>query len=249
MSADKLRGFVGQSMGGRKPSPDAIVDILAYYDLVSSTPGTIVAPRRCIALIYMIGGGASGGGQANNGGGGGGGSALFKRVRLSQGQVLSYSVAALVAAPVGVSVGSNGNPSTVTLPDGRKLIAGGGTGGAILPSATVDVAGGVASGGDINRPGGTGGSVDFTALGRAGGSGGVGGGAGGAGTPMGTGYGGGGGSAGFGDIGARLIGGNGSDGFSSVPGGLPGGGGGGSNTGVPSDGSRGEIWIWLVRAY
>src|ERR1700730_17119191 len=93
--ADFLRGFVGQSMGGRKAFAGARMETILTSEMTSA--GAVTAPRRCIALVYAWGGGGSGGDYQGGGmsaGGGGGGAALFKAVRLGRGQVLSWAVGA-----------------------------------------------------------------------------------------------------------------------------------------------------------
>lgn len=114
---------------------------------------------------FVLNGGGAGGNGTN---GGGGGSQSIKVRRVSAGETVAVSVAALVSNQ------SNGSNSTVTFTDGTVVTAGGGVGGASTG------AGGTATGGDIN----TSGSAASGATGGAGGSSGLyglGGGAGGAG--------------------------------------------------------------------
>lgn len=229
----KLRGLVGQEMGGRRGRLDLILSVTE----ASSGTGLVTAPRECLAYIYLIGGGGAGA-SGNAGGtpaGGAGGAALYKRARLAAGQAISYSVGAGGAAVID-GVGNPGGDTTAILPDSRHLRAGGGPGGGY----SANPLGGKAIGGDINRDGGGGG----LAAGVGGGSAGL------AGSGSSTG---GGGSAGFGEIASRMLGGNGSNSSygsgSSSAAGAPGSGSGGANGGPSSSGAggAGRVLIVLVR--
>jgi hypothetical protein len=231
----KLRGLVGQGMDGRKFYRDALFDLVGIVDVTSGS-GSIIAPRSCVALIYAFGPGASGSGQN---GGGGGGSALFKRLRLIQGQTINYTVGTPGAQNAGS--GFDATDTTIAPPFGVVLTAGGG-------KTNIGAAGGLAgaaSGGDINRSGGAGGAATLAGLpGTGGGVGGAGGGV--------SAGGGGGGGAGFSDIGPGLSGGAGSAGNlgATAAGGAYGGGSGGSQSGGTSGaGGPGRVAIWLLRAH
>lgn len=142
------RGMVGripQSMSARKGG--ARLQVLSDSGLLAAAAtGTITATETCQALIYLRGAGGAGLNSAGAAPGGGGAAALFKRVSLRKGDVLAYSIGAGV-------LNLAGGDTTVTLPGGRVLRAGGGQPGA----GTVGGAGGIATGGDINRNGGAGG--------------------------------------------------------------------------------------------
>jgi hypothetical protein len=154
-NAQDLRGFVGQGMSGRRARgvmPNRILD-------VTTGSGTVTLTKSATALIFLFGGCGSGAAQnAGTRGGGGGGAALFRRVALSAGSKIAYSVGAggagVITDPGGL--GNAGGDTTLTLPDGRILRAGGGQGGV---SGAASAAGGVAIGGDVNRTGGAGGGA------------------------------------------------------------------------------------------
>jgi hypothetical protein len=227
------------ALGIRKDVSGAVLEVVGVVDASSGT-GSITAAKTCTALIYLGGAGGSGADDTTNAAGGGGGAAVFKRMRLAKGQTLSYSVGAAGAA-VNASSGHDGGDTTVTLPNGLTLTAGGGKAG---PTGVVNGgAGGIATGGDINRNGGAGGSGS----GGSGASGGIGGGAGGAGG-SGSNRGGGGGGAGFSDVASFFNGAGGGQGGGGggVGGGSYGGGGGSINL-TSGAGAAGRVVIWLVR--
>lgn len=241
MSA-KLLGLVAQGMNGKKSLAGAQIDLLDFAQPTSGS-SSIKAPRRCIALIYAFGAGASGQSVAVAASGSGGAAAGYRFLRLSPLQSISWVVGAPGASATG-SLGNNGGDTTITLPGGSVLIAGGGKAGL---SAPVGGLGGVASGlWTLARNGAPGG-----APGVNGGSAGPGGGSGGA--QAGGAWGGGGGSAGFGDSVPLLAGGAGSAGDSaggSIAGGNYGGGSGGGTSGDPSGaGGLGAVFIWLLRPH
>jgi hypothetical protein len=211
MVRQKLRGFVGQGVDGKKLLRGAMAQLIVFAD-VNSGNGSISPRFAGLGLIFAwgAGGGALGGNGSDPGGGGG--AALFKLVRMVSRQPISYLV----------GVGGNaadGTDTIVTLPDGRLLRAGGGKLG-------VGIAGGLggqAVGGDLNRAGGAGGGNGSGAA-QAGVFGGSFGAAAGS-------IGGGGGAGGFSDQPHGLSGGSGSSGNStgnSANGAAPGGGAGGS---------------------
>lgn len=233
-----LRGLIAQGASGNKSAYSPRTEVLSVLDISSGT-ASVISDRSCWALIYLFGAGGSGSG-GNQGGGGGGGAALFKRVRLSPKQSLSPSVGAPGAANSSGTGGLPGGDTTLTLPSGILLTAGGGKagmGGTVPPPAP----GGIATNGDINRMGGAGGGN-----GGNGSPAGLGGGAGGLGYSL-AGSGGGGGGAGFSDVGPSLGGGNGSPGAVNLPGGNYGAGSGAWNSGTAGAGGIGRAVIWLVR--
>lgn len=240
-TGQRLRGFVGQGMNGRRAR---VPSAGAMPVFATSGTGEITIRSHCVALIYMWGAGASGCddvGLNNTGAGGGGGAALFARVFLNLGQKLSYSVGAGGAGVTGsATTGSDGGDSTVTLPDGRVLTAGGGKAGT---RGSTGGLGGVATGGDINRRGGKGGDgVPGTVNGVAGE--GTGAGAGGAGSGS---AGGGGGAGGLADVLVDLTGGAGSAAVvGGAQGNAPGGGSGAGGT-TSKAGAAGRIIILFVR--
>lgn len=233
MNSHGLRGFVGQGMDARKTAGRPT--LLAIKDTTSSTD-SYTATTGCIALIYAWGAGGSGSLDGSQASGGGGGAAGYKRLRMTAGQVLSWSVGAGAAAPT--TVGIDGGDTTVTLPGGLVLTAGGGKGGA--DGAVAGGAGGVASGSwDVARNGGAGGPGGGSAT--AGGSP-TGGGTGGAASGN---YGGGGGSAGFTDKVSGLPTGNGGAGNAgSDEATAPGGASGGGSVGQP--GKNGRVLVYIL---
>ena len=122
-----LRGLVAQGMDSRKSF--AAANIVLLGGAVSSTPGSgsVTVTKPCLALIWGIGPGGSGSSMATTGGGGGGGAAGYRAVRVTTGQVISYTVGTPGAAAFGAN-GSAGTDTTITLPTGRILRAGGGGG-------------------------------------------------------------------------------------------------------------------------
>lgn len=142
MIGNKLRGLVGQSLGGRKKNTGGLAQLLTFTDL-SSGSGSISPAFPGVALIFLWGGGGQGELGATSPGGGA--AALYKRVRVAKGQTLAYSVGA-----GGTGGGGAGGDTTLTLPTGEVLRARGGGAASGSPGA-----GGVASGGDLNRNGQT----------------------------------------------------------------------------------------------
>lgn len=227
----KIRGLVGQNLGGAKSFADARIFVRGAHRLqntsISPLSGSITVPEACDALIYLWGGGGAG---TPAGSGGAGAGALFKRVRLARGQTLAYSLGGVGLNSAGGSgiPGGDGQDSTVTLPSGVVLTAGGGGGNGGTP--------GLARGGDVNRRGGYNGTI--AEFGGANGSGGS--------------YGGG-GAAGFSDlIGNLLVGGAGrpaSTGGQGVPGGVPGGGSGGTtDNSVTGVGGASQLVVLFIDA-
>lgn len=198
-------GFVGQGMSGRKRLRGKL---LSYRAITTAGSGTITAPAlySTNCEVWLTGAGAG----DNVTQGGGGGASLYKRMRCSPGQTMAYTVGAAASS------GGDGGDTTLTMPTGIVLTAGGGK---------FAGTGGIATNGDVNRSGGAGGA------GGVNGSAGTGGGAGGV---FAGGNGGGGGAAGFSELG-DLTGGAG--GAAIAQGAFPGGGNGG-NCGSPSGAGR-----------
>lgn len=220
-------------------------EIVGYYDITSSTPGSITIPANSTALVFLWGATASitkGGAQRSGSGGAG---ASFRRLQVSFGQVISYALGAFGA--VTSAIGNPGGDSVVTLPNGRPLAVTGSQPGATnVAGAAPGGVGGIASGGDLNRTGGTGGAIVASVgqdglAGDHGSVGGVGASA----------EAGGGGSAGFSDLpGASLMGTAGQLGGSVASSGGLGGNGGGPlvlDT-VLGNGSNARLLVILVRA-
>lgn len=231
-TGQKLRGFVGQSLGGRKKNTGGLAQLLTFTDL-STGSGSISPAFPGVALIFLWGGGACGESGSGTGTGGGGGAALFKLARVSKGQSISYSVGA------GAVAGSNavGGDTVVTLPTGIVLTA---RGGGVASAANAP--GGVATGGDLNRSGGVGAYYGVSSSGGTG----VNGAAGGANSSS---VGGGGGSGGFTDQPHALNGGVGSAANSSTnsaTGGYP-GGGSGASINTAGAGGAGRVLIITLR--
>jgi hypothetical protein len=221
----KLRGFVAQSMSGRKRT--GVPSLIDIKETTTATTGTYTPTCSCIALIYAWGAGGGGVAFAGGGGAGGGGSAGFRRVRVNAGDTLTWSVGA------GGAVGVAGDDTTVTV-HGATLTAGGGFPGV----TTVGGAGGFCRGPwDTLRTGGAGGNDGAT------GETPVGGGTGAAGSGDG---GGGGGSAGFSDQTPSLPKGDGGLVNSGLAGSAPGGGGGGGAA-AGGAGAVGRVLIYFVQ--
>lgn len=147
MNGQPLRGFVGQSMSGSK---DPITPESRAYPVGSHT---FTVPKSGIYRFVLWG---AGGGGADAKGGGSGAFILAERP-LAAGQSVAISVGApsLTAS----SDGGNGGSTTVTLPNGDVLSAGGGAG-----ATSGGGAGGTASGfrtnlGDVAYDGSAGGGV------------------------------------------------------------------------------------------
>jgi hypothetical protein len=241
-----IKGFVAQGMDGRKNrSPVRLVAI----KVSTSGSGSYTAIAECEALIYAWG--AAGSGALDSGSvasGAGAGAAGYKRVPLARGQVLSWSVGTGGAeTDADPSNGNDGGDTTVTLPWGLVLTAGGGKRGVRGASPQTGGLGGQCSGAwDLARAGGNGGN-GVTAAGTAG-TAGTGGGTPGNGSGN---FGGGGAAAGFSDVAPGLTaGGNGQNGnsgadTSTAPGGA---GAGVVAIGGTYAGKNGRVEIYLVSA-
>lgn len=245
MADRSVRGLVAQSMNGSRGLVAPKLGALPVN--ATSGSGSITVRRPCYALIIARGPGGSGGGGSGPTvcSGGGGGAVLYKRVLLRAGQTISYTVGTPGAAPTFSSVpGNDGTDSTVTLPDGTVLRAGGGKRG-LFGDGVAGGAGGLATGGDINRNGGAGGSAASGTNGEPG-SPGQGNGAGAGGAKL-SNSGGGGGAAGLTEILSDLVGGNGSDAGSGVaPIGIGGGSGGGRDGSSSTVGGDGQVLIMFA---
>lgn len=114
--------------------------------------------------------GGSGTGAVIRGGngfvtGGGAGGKCIKKVKLTAGDTLNFTVgaggAAISLTSNGQSNGNDGGDTTVTGPNSLNMIAGGGKGGKFSTALAITHggAGGTSSGGDENLTGGRGGSV------------------------------------------------------------------------------------------
>jgi hypothetical protein len=233
-----LRGLVGQGMDGRKSLSSIDVIPLIVEDITVAGSGVITAPVDCFAFIWA--GGASGSGAWDSAfaeaGGGGGGSALSKKLFLVGQQQIQWVNGAKGLPALNNSDGKDGTDTVLILPGGRVLVAGAGEGGKYQGAGG---AGGIATGGDINRSGGAGG-VSGGASGAAGEHGGAGGGT------TGAGGGGGGGGAGFDDLGFQFGGAGTAASLTAVS--TPSGNGGGSGGGgtSPAPGTDGRIFVVLM---
>lgn len=210
-----ILGFVGQGMDGRKKQLEP--SIIAFVDTTASSSLTV--PENCYALIALWGAGKAGGVPA----GGDGGDAVFSRIRVQAGWIISWAVGA-----GGVNPNGAGGDTTVSLPGATYRAKGGGSA--------------AASQGPYVSPGGKGGAANVN-----GGAGADGGGAGGAATAD---AGGGGGSGGLrSKIADFQTGGAGDVGDTSVGGQAPGGGGGGNGLGgMGTNGAAGRVMIELIGA-
>lgn len=221
-TGQKLRGFVGQAMSGRRAK--LTPQVFGHVNTTSTGAGSTTVTAPCWALIGILGAG-EGGSNVGSGEGGDGGDAAFSLVRVNPGWTISWSIGTGGTAG---SPGTAGGDTTVTLPGYFMRAKGGG-------SSAVSI-------GHIIRKGGVGGagSVDGAAGEDGGGTGGDGDGGGG---------GGGGGAAG---LTSKLPGftfaGNGTNGNSGPTAGIGAGGGGNSLGGAASDGGSGRVVILLVES-
>jgi len=212
-----LRGLVAQSMRASRGSITA-----AVYTFPAGS-STFTAPANGFYRFVLWG--AGGGGSISTDGLGGGGSGAFiSAIRyLAKGQV-----AATVVAPP-VFRNGNGTATTVTLPNGEVLSAGGGQAAA--------GSGGVASAGQLDTAiNGTGGVAEGVN------------GVSGAGTNPGAGGAGNGNAGGAGAPGSGTFkGGGGAGGGGGVPAGIGGGGASQSSFGVNIMGGTGSLTVSRVR--
>lgn len=177
----KLRGLVGQQMGGPKAPVGALVSLVSKIAPGSYTLGPFDFPVLIDAFLWGGGGGGNGVGISAGVGGSGAGAASAS-FALSAGQTTTCVVAA------GGGVAAPGGETTLAKPNGIVVRATGGAANAGAPGIGVN--------GDVNRSGGVGGN---TGAGSSGEFGGTGGGAS-------SGGGGGGGAAGFSDLGDYPLG-------------------------------------------
>ncbi len=141
--------------------------LISIQWVTTSGAGELVLPYDCHLEFFLRGGGASGSVAFNDSRGGGGGAGARHSVLLRRNQVLKY-----VVGPGGGSngaegtLGNNGFDSTVLLPSGALIIAGGGRGtgeGGIASGALENRSG--ESSGPVNSAGGAGASfADFGTL-------------------------------------------------------------------------------------
>lgn len=178
----RLRGFVGQKLGG----PKLLLPYQGSNQWVAQATGANVVgtytapPFRSICDAFLVGGGggASSTTQGSHGGGG-----AYKRFVCPPSFPLAYQIAGVAGA------GVSGADTTLLLPSGLTVYAKGGAAGNIAGGGP-----GFGVNGDINRRGGIGGAAATAgAAGEQGGAGGT----------AGTG-GGGGGGAGFRDLGGQF---------------------------------------------
>ncbi len=192
--SQRLRGWAGQRMDGRRWTFAG--QLLAHYDETSGS-NSYTATKQCTVIIRAWGAGGSGGRTSTyDASGGGGGASGHKVCRIGGGQTISWTVGIAGTQTPDGQPGIPGGNSTVTLPGGIALTAGGGAGGAPT-SNTAGGAGGVCAGPwDIARSGGAGGASGSGGTGGTSGGSPIGGGSGGLAA---SGDGGGGGAAGFSD--------------------------------------------------
>lgn len=142
--------------------------IAAFVTNGTTTPQSLTAPAAGVYRLVLVGPGASGAarqtGSGSASGGGTGGVVVSKPFAMAAGQAQSVTLGvrgtAVLAQAGQAFAGISGSSSTTaTLPDGTALSAGPGQGGAHSPGAAVGGAGGTATGGEFNYPGGAGGST------------------------------------------------------------------------------------------
>lgn len=230
-----LRGLVGQSMSGARPR--SLPTLIDYKETTTATSGSYTASVDCWVLLYAWGGGGSGAADTATAAGGGGAGAGYLRYRLGRGRTIAWSVGAGGAGVTGNVDGNDGATTTVTLPNGQVLTAGGGAKGLRLTGGS----GGACVGPwTVSRSGGAGGASAAGGSPTGGGTGGA----------LSGSYGGGGGAAGFSDLNPGLPLGNGSagnGGGASVAGTSPGGGSGGClNASTSGNGGTGRVLAYIV---
>ena len=156
-TAQRLRGLVGQGLNARKGTlpVNPVPQILDVY----AGSGTFSAGFSGILSVWLNGAGGSG--QATNGGGcagGGGGGSAFKRIRISAGQQLQWTVG-VGGLAVASGPGNPGGDTFISMSGGLLVLAAGGLGG----SGGVGGVGGGGSGADFVGFGGQGASAANTA--------------------------------------------------------------------------------------
>lgn len=141
-----IEAFIAQQMG---PKPQQRSTKLLRMDLRTSS-GVISAPADCLAEVFLWGGGGSGEVAAGYRAGGGGG-ALYKSFQRLGGTTVTFEVGSGGQSQgVAGQPGYHGGPTTLRLPSGVILVAGGGRGGGRDGQAGL---GGISYGGEVNRPG------------------------------------------------------------------------------------------------
>lgn len=129
----------------RKIAPGFSVFGAAFSQIQSGGDFTFTPGVNGTALVYMIGTGGFPASFGANLPGGGGGAGVFGACRISDQDIIT--------GHLGASLGGGDGDDSYVYAGSRQLFAGGGKKG----SAGVAGAGGVASGGDINLNGGSGG--------------------------------------------------------------------------------------------
>ena len=136
-TGQKLRGLVGQGMSGRRKRPAVLA-----FNFPAATH-TWTCPATGLWRFVLWGGGA-GGNNTSNWGGASGAFYLAERL-LTKGQTVQLSVGKGGKDPGPGGPGANGEQTTVTLPSGEVLTAGGGvsvgsnTGGAATANRNLDI--------------------------------------------------------------------------------------------------------------
>lgn len=134
-TGQKLRGFVGQAMSGRRKRPT----VYAYSYPAGSYTWTCPASGLWRFVLWGAGAGAD---QATPYGGASGGFYLAERY-VTKGQTVAV-VAGAGVEPVSTA-GTDGGPSSATFPNGEVITAGGGignganTGGAVTANRNTDI--------------------------------------------------------------------------------------------------------------
>ena len=181
-------GTVGQilenSASGTAVWTDASSGASGYVTMIYDAPDTYTwsAPEDCTVLIQAIGAGGSGGGIAKDdtanlevgASGGSGGGYSRKKVTLTSGDTLTFTVGAggareTMADNLIDHHGNAGGNTTLTGPSSLSITANGGSGGSGRRVGSGDITyatqptGGTASGGDVNITGQAGANVsNFT---------------------------------------------------------------------------------------
>ncbi len=170
--ASPASGDVWATTTGVYARTDGISSLLARstrtVQVLTTATGTWTRPTGCRAIVVeMVGGGGGGGygnsatGQAAVGAGGGGGAYAIKLFN-SPAATVAYSCGAGGTAGVASSSTAGGAGGDTTWDSPATVTAGGGAGGSGSSSTTtvggsaIGAAGGTATGGDLNVPGGNG---------------------------------------------------------------------------------------------
>jgi hypothetical protein len=121
--------------------------------LDTTTPGAGIFTAVASGILTIVAWGPGASGSSAVGGatpGGNAGGAVYKRIRLTKGQTISYLVGSAGASVTGAN-GNSATDTTIALPNGNQLIA---QGGLALGVSTLSTG----IGGDLNRKGGKGGN-------------------------------------------------------------------------------------------